>query len=392
MKYITHTNNFKELIESNSYYVDKTDAIEELLKSSKCATFFTRPYKFGKSLFISMLDNFLNIEYKDINKNLFDDLKISKSEYYKHLSKYPVIVLNLESLNQDNYADMFKEFKKVIMKLYDSKRYLLDDMDKYEEKYFREFLDGSDEAIYSLSLRDLSKYLYKYYKIKVIILVDGLDKLGENASKYGYFKEMNDFIDHLFECALKTSEYVDFSILTSVLRPSTPGDFHGFNNVDFQSMEDKFGNNFFGFTESEVMDLLNYYGLELNDEVKNMYGGYKMYDLLLYQPFSILNYVKTKELKSYFDGSNLLKDFIKNCDGYRKEYIEVLLLDEKIRFRYRELITYADINKDMFNIMFAEGVVTVDEYVDDPFGGYLKVPLVKLPNKEVKEWLEKIIK
>ena len=392
MKKITNTSNFKELIESNSYYVDKTGAIEELLKSSKCATFFTRPYKFGKSLFISMLDNFLNIEYKNINQNLFDGLNISKSEYYKHLSKHPVIVLDLKSLNQDNYNDMFKEFKNVIMKLYDNKRYLLDSMDKYEEKYFREFLDGSDEAIYSFSLKNLCRYLHNYYKMQVIVLVDGLDKLGENASKYGYFKEMNYFIDHLFECALKDSEYVDFSILTSVLRPSTPGDFHGFNNVDFQSMEDRFGNNFFGFTESEVIELFNYYGLELNDEVKNMYGGYKVNDLLLYQPLSILNYVKTKELKSYFDSSNLLKDFIKNCVGYRKECIEQLLLEEKIRFRYNELITYADINKDMFNIMFAEGVITVDEYVDDPFGGYLKIPLVKIPNNDVKEWLKKIIK
>ena len=123
MKKITNTSNFKELIESNSYYLDKTYMIEELLESKKYVTIFLRPSKYGKSLFISMLDNFFNIQYKDTNKNLFKDLKISKSKYYQELSSKPVIVLDLKTLTQNSYDDMMNEFRNIIMRLYDSKKY-----------------------------------------------------------------------------------------------------------------------------------------------------------------------------------------------------------------------------------------------------------------------------
>ena len=132
--------NFKDIMDNDLYYVDKTNIIEEILYNKNYVSLFPRPRRFGKSLFISMIDNFFNVEYKDINKNLFDGLKISKSEYYSRLSSNPVIKLDFKNLKQDNYEDMYESYKGMIRKLYSDKRYLLEILNDDEKDLYNSFL------------------------------------------------------------------------------------------------------------------------------------------------------------------------------------------------------------------------------------------------------------
>ena len=377
MKKITNTSNFKELIESNSYYVDKTYMIEELLESKRYVTIFLRPSKYGKSLFISMLDIFFNIEYKDINKNLFKNLKISKSKYYHELSSKPVIVLDLKTLTQDNYDDMMNEFRNLIMKLYDSKKYILDKMDNYDKKWFSEYLNCNNDH-YSTSLLRLCEWLYDYYSKHVIILVDGYDESLENASKFGFLDRLLSFMDHMLDMTMKDNKYLEFGIVTGILRPSEPGIFGGFNNYLLYSLEDDRFNDFFGFTKEKV---LNDFNLDLTKEVEDMYNNYN------YNPWSIINYCKNKELKPYIALSDFIIENIKKCTNYSIEYIENLKKHEEVYFRYDEFTSYKNIDRNILNILFFNGFLKIINKENEYFG---KETFVKLVNNEVKEYLERI--
>ena len=292
--------NFKEIIESNLYYVDKTLVIEKLLKGNSKVISFPRPRRFGKSLFISMLDNFFNIEKKESNKNLFKDLNICKSEYYKYLSNYPVISLNFKSLKQDNYEIMFDDFKTMIKEVFATKRYLLDILNENEKKDFNSFLDKTASVNeYQRSIKLLSNFLYRYYNKKVIILIDEYDVPIQQGYLCGFYESIVSFIREVFSNGIKDNDNIYMAIMTGVLRVSKESLFSDLNNVDVYSIVNKEYNEYFGFTEKETKELLEYYGLELTSEVKNMYDGYNFNGVDIYNPWSILNYASRKELVSY---------------------------------------------------------------------------------------------
>ena len=300
MKEILNTRDFKKLIESNSYYVDKTDIIEDILKDKNYVSLFSRPRRFGKSLFILNIDKLININNIDNNNNLFNNLNISKSEYYKELSTRPVIKLDFKALKQDNCELMYASYKEMIREIYSNKKYLLDILDTEEKEIFNSFLlKKAKEEEYQKAIYLLSNMLYRYYKKRVVILIDEYDvPFGQGYLK-GFYDNIVSFIREIFSTSLKGNIYLDFAVMTGVLRVSKESLFSDLNNVKVYSIMDDSYNESFGFTERETKELLEYYNLELNYDVKNMYDGYNLSGAEIYNQWSILNYEFDKKLNQY---------------------------------------------------------------------------------------------
>ena len=390
--------NFKDVIERNLYYVDKTDIIEEILRTDSYVSLFSRPRRFGKSLFISMIDYFFNIEYKDINKNLFEGLKISKSEYYNRMSSTPIIKLDFKNLKQDNYEDMYDAFKIMIRELYSRKEYLMETLSDNDKKLFNSFLcKDATKGDYQKAVYTLTEMLYKYYGKKTIILIDEYDVPIQQGYLLGFYEDIVSFIREVFSSSLKGNEYVEFAIMTGVLRVSKESLFSDLNNVMVYGIVDSLYNEAFGFTNEETKELLDYYNLELNDDVKNMYDGYNFNGTEIYNPWSILNYCFNKELKTYWvntSGNSLIINCIKNCSEDIKVIFEKLLLGESVGFIYDEKVTYLDYNDlnsldNILNLLFISGYLTIDRIEVNPFGE--NKMYAKLPNAESRGLIRNII-
>lgn len=285
---------FKALIENNFYYVDKTKIIEDLLiKQNFGITLFPRPRRFGKSLFISMLDNFFNIEKKETNKNLFKNLYISKSKLYKdNLNRYPVIDLDFKNLKEKTFEQNFESIKTLFSKLYRSKSFIKEVLDKTEKMYFTSIVEKKCTQVdYKDVLLNLSEWLERYYNEKVVILIDEYDTPIDTAYNNGYYRVMMDLIKPLFSNAFKGNNSLKLGILTGVLRISGESMFSSFNNLEVYDVVSKDYNDYFGFTEQETKELLEYYDLKLTREVKDYYDGYNFNGASIYNPWSIMNYL-----------------------------------------------------------------------------------------------------
>ena len=390
--------NFKDLMDNDLYYVDKTDIIEQLLYNKNYVSLFPRPRRFGKSLFISMVDQFFNIEYKDNNKNLFDGLKISKSNYYNRLSSNPVIKLDFKNLKQNNYEVMYNSYKEMIRELYSKKDYLKEILNDSEKELYDSFLyETADISKYQKAVTILSGMLYRYYNRKVIILIDEYDVPIQQGYLEGFYDDIVSFIREVFSSSLKGNEYVEFAVMTGVLRVSKESLFSDLNNVEVYGIVDKFYNEAFGFTTKETKEILAYYNLELNNDVKNMYDGYNFNDVEIYNPWSIIKYAKYKELKPYWvntSGNSLIINCIKNCSEDIKVVFEKLLTGESVEFIYNEKVTYLDYNDlnsldNILNLLFISGYLTIDRVEKSPFGN--DKMYAKLPNAESRGLFNNII-
>ena len=390
--------NFKDVIDNNLYYVDKTNIIEELLRTDAYVVSFSRPRGFGKSLFISMIDNFFNIEYKDTNMHLFDGLKISNSKYYNRLSSNPVIKLDFKNLKQDNFEIMYSSYKEMIRELYSKKEYLKEILNDSEKELYDSFLyETADISKYQKAVTILSGMLYRYYNRKVIILIDEYDVPIQQGYLEGFYDDIVSFIREVFSSSLKGNEYVEFAIMTGVLRVSKESLFSDLNNVMVYGIVDKFYNEAFGFTTKETKEILAYYNLELNDDVKNMYDGYNFNGTEIYNPWSILNYCYNKDLKPYWvntSGNSLILNCIKNCSENIKVVFEKLLIGESVEFLYNEKVTYLDYNDlnsldNILNLLLISGYLTIDKTVKDEFSNIYMT--AKLPNGETRGLFRSIL-
>ena len=394
----TGTYDFKKLIESNSYYVDKTNIIEELIKARKEVYLFPRPRRFGKSLFISMLDNFFNIEYKDINKNLFNGLNISKSDYFNELSTRPVINVSFKELEANNYEAMYGSFKELIRNLYSRKRYIIDVLNEDEKEIFNRFLfKNAEDDEYKKAINILSEFMHKYYNKKVIILMDEYDVPIQEGYLNNFYEEIMKLIRPVFSSTFKDNINLDFGVITGVLRVSGESLFSTFNNPKVYSILNENYNETFGFTEKETKELLEYYGLELNDDVKKMYDGYKFGGIEIYNPWSILNYAEEKELSPFWlntSRNSLIITSIRNCKSNAKVIIEKLLLGESVKITINEQITYENFRditnvNNILNLLLMSGYLKLDNiYMND---SYEKEAIVKLPNLEVAQIFKRIL-
>ncbi len=362
--------NFQEIIENNLYYVDKTEIIQDLLISQIKVALFPRPRRFGKSLFLSMLENFFNIEKKGQNKNLFNGLKICQSPYYQELSTRPVIKISFKDLKKDAFENIYNSYQEMIRELYSNKQYLLEKLTEHDKNMFQKFLRiEANRDEYQKAIQLLSGFLYQYYGKKVIILIDEYDVPIQQGYLKGFYEEVVSFIREVFSSALKGNDYVEMAIMTGVLRVSKESLFSDLNNIKVYGIVEKQYNEYFGFTEEETKELLKDYDLELTDDVKNMYDGYNFNDLSIYNPWSIINYANDKTLIPYWvntSGNELIIDTIKKTSDNIKVSIEKLLQKEALSFRYDPKITFLDLkNKNNLNIilnfLFSSGYLTLNK-------------------------------
>jgi len=266
---------FKDLIESNGYYVDKTKVVEELLTKNSKVMLFPRPRRFGKSLFVSMLDNFFNIDRKEDNKDLFEGLYIKHSKYYKDFGEYPVIKLDFKELKESKYENFFNAFRNLISMIYEQKSYVKDVLSDFEIEIFESIRTQKCEYDkLKLSVKYLSDWLCRYYRKQVVILIDEYDAPISNAYITDIYEDVMNLIKGVFSACLKGNDSLKFGVLTGVLRVSRESMFSDLNNVDIYDLTHKGYSEYFGFTGEETKELLEYFGLELTDEVKGYYDGY----------------------------------------------------------------------------------------------------------------------
>ena len=307
--------NFKELREEGYYYVDKTFLIYEILINKAKVTLFTRPRRFGKTLNMSMLKYFFNIENKEENRKLFENLKISDSTYMSEQGKYPVIFISLKDLKENNWKECLESIKDIMYKVFNDYEFLREKLNLVEKRQFDKIWEMTgNEKNFKTSLLDLSKYLNKYYSKKVIILIDEYDAPIINAFNNGYYNEAINFFQVFYSSALKTNDSLKYGILTGITRIIKEGIFSGLNNLKVDTILDKRYAEYFGILENEVIEMLDYFEIEYKmEEVRTWYNGYIFGDSKVYNPWSIVNFVDNQEIKAYWaniSGNTLLENMM----------------------------------------------------------------------------------
>ena len=251
---------FEQIRKEGFYYIDKTKLIEQILNKWGKANLFTRPRRFGKSLNMSMLRNFFEI---GMDSSLFDGLYISQNRELcdRYMGKYPVISISLKGINAATYQDARAQLIKVINREARRYQYLLDSdrISDIDKELFRELMGRMEEDTLSYSLQEMSEVLEKHYKQKVIILIDEYDVPLAKANEQGYYDQMVLLIRNLFENVLKTNDSLQFAVLTGCLRVAKESIFTGLNNFKVYSITDVDFDEYFGFTDAEVRDMLHYY-------------------------------------------------------------------------------------------------------------------------------------
>ncbi len=389
---------FEKLITRGYYYVDKTLLIKDLLDNKADVNLFTRPRRFGKTLNMSMLQYFFENSDKD-NSYLFENLNImeAEEEYLSHMGKYPVINLSLKSSKQPTFELALKCIKDELVDEFRRHDYILqsDKLIKEKEEYEKIESKGSGEEFYVTALKFLSQCLEKYHEKKVIILIDEYDVPLENAFFEGFYDRMIKFIRSLFESALKTNSSLEFAVITGCLRISRESIFTGLNNLEIISILNEYYDEYFGFTQKEVSKILEDYGLSEKEELtKNWYNGYIFGSARVYNPWSVVKFVKDLyKNKNVFPSSywantssnSIVKSLIERADSKTKQEIESLIEGKTIEKPVHEDITYDEIYDSMdnlWNFMFFTGYFKkVNERMDNEDKRYLEL---SIPNREVK--------
>ena len=405
----TGIENFKELLDNNYYYVDKTRLIEDVLSDK--VMLYTRPRRFGKTLNLSMLYYFFSNKEKE-NSYLFEGLNISKDkEILKHQNQYPVIFLTLKDMQYLNFEDQKKQFAILIKELILKNIELLDSsiIDEADYNILNDFrFLKPDEVQLKNSLKILSNCLYKYYQQRVIILIDEYDVPLQSAYNNGYYDEMVDFLRSIFSSALKTNDALERGILTGCLRIAKESIFTGLNNFTVRSITSQYACDCFGFTQEEIDDLLDYYDLiNKRDEIKDWYDGYLFDKTEIYNPWSVLNYIKEllgdKEFHAISFWANtssndLVRQYIENATMKMKEEFEELINGKSIIKKITPELTYREMNfkssKDMndnvYSFLLFTGYLKIKEKVYENNELVEDTYKLVIPNKEVKKIYENI--
>ena len=399
---------FKQLIDSGFYYVDKSMFIYELLHSGGQNNLITRPRRFGKTLNFSMLKYFFDINEKD-NAYLFDGLKIS--EYYEELAMYrnthPVITLSLKCAKQGNYREALRGLKYEIQRQFINNKFILDSdklADEYKDEY-KKILSMDEDAVWSNSIQLLSICLKQYYGTKTIILIDEYDVPLEDAYFSGYYDEMVRFIRSLFESALKTNSALEFSVITGCLRISKESIFTGLNNLAVNSILSNKYSESFGFVQSEVDELMRYYNIEEKSQLmKKWYDGYLFGKSEVYNPWSVLNQVKEwsedKDISAIpwwtnTSSNNIIRTLVSQADNETKDIIENLIHGGNVETVLKETVTYGDLtenNENIWSFLFFTGYLKIKEIVKT--GEVIGEPTIYslvIPNLEIKSCYTDII-
>lgn len=397
--------NFEDLVKSEYYYVDKTMFIKEMLDLKGKVNLFTRPRRFGKTLNLSMLRYFFEDTGDKVkneqNKELFRGMKITNAgeKYTEQMGVYPVINLTLKSAKQEDFENAYYTMQVEIASEFDRHRSVIETgreklTQKEYEQYIRIADEEADEKQVRGSLKLFSRCMYKITGKNTVILIDEYDVPLENAYFRGFYEKMVIFIRSLFESALKTNDYLQFAVITGCLRISKESIFTGLNHLKIISILDQQYSEHFGFTESEVLQMMQYYGVESRfSTMKEWYNGYIFGDTRIYNPWSVINYMSDLNTKltvfprSYWintSSNDIIKDLIVRADRETKSQIETLLRGDTLDIQVHEEVTYGDMycnNENLWNFLYFTGYLTKEkEYFKESII-FLKV---LIPNIEVK--------
>ena len=380
---------FRKIIKEDCYYVDKTKFIADVLQDASNVKLFTRPRRFGKTLNMSMLKYFFDVRESEENRKLFNGLDIEKSKYIDEQGKYPTILISLKSIKYETWEESLEQLKSLISNLYNEFEYIRESLNESEIELFNDIWFKKENGEYANSLKNLTSFLYKYYKKEVILLIDEYDIPLITAHKYGYYNEIINFYKIFLGEALKTNQYLKMGVLTGIIRVIRTGIFSDLNNLKVYSILEKKYSEFFGFTEEEVKEALQFFDIEEElVNVKYWYDGYKFGDSELYNPWSIINFLDGRELKSYWVGTSenfLIKNILENSTSRTNEILEKLFNEEEVE----EAITgTSDLSilmdsKEVWELLLFSGYLTVKEKIDED------IYSLKLPNMEVKKLFKK---
>ena len=381
---------FKKIIENDYYFADKSMFINELLNKKSEVTLLPRPRRFGKTLNMSMLNYFFNIEDRELNKNLFNDLNILNTDKMTYQGEYPVIYISLKDIKVSNWIECFEEIKKLLKDIFNTKRYIREKLDESEKIDFDKIEFLNETGDFMGALKNLSKYLFKFYGRKTIILIDEYDTPLVTAHSQGYYDEAIFFFRNFLSAALKGNPYLEFAVLTGILRIAKESIFSGLNNITVSTILDN-NFNYFGLTEIEVEEALKYYELDYElEEIKKWYNGYKFGDKLVYNPWSIINCINNKELNPYWINTSdnaLIKQLLAKNDKKVFEELELIFKGESIWETISENIIFDDLNNTntVWSLMLFSGYLTYEKMRISPITG-LKSYSLKIPNQEIKSF------
>ena len=380
---------FKKIIEEDCYYFDKTNYIEELLKDRTEIKLFTRPRRFGKTLNMTTLKYFFDVKNAKENRKLFKDLYIEKSEYFKEQGQYPVIFITMKDLKKNTWEQMNFAAKSLISNLYNEFEYIREKLNEKDLIEFEKIWFKKEDGDYDNSLRLLSEYLYNYYQKKVILLIDEYDNPLIVANQNGYYKEAINFYRNLYSSALKTNSNLKMGVLTGIVQVAKEGIFSGLNNVITYNILGNDFETFFGLSEEEVENSLKYFELEYEiEEVKKWYDGYKFGNSEVYNPWSIINYLRTKELQAYWVNTSdnaLIYDNLKNSTVDVFNNLQTLFEGKEIKKEISPFFTFEELSKfdGIWQLMVYNGYLKINEKLsNDEY-------MIKIPNYEIQTFFKK---
>lgn len=363
---------FDKIRERNSFYIDKTGFIREWWESGDDVTLITRPRRFGKTLNMSMVQEFFSIEYAH-RADLFENLDIWKDEKYRRLQgTYPVISLSFAGVKEKDYQNARKKICQLLTKLYAENAFLLESNLLYEtdKAYFRRVCENMDDSDASLALSQLCDFLKRYYEKNVIILLDEYDTPMQEAYVNGYWDELVAFTRNIFNSAFKSNPYMERAIMTGITRVSKESIFSDLNNLKVvTTTSDEYATSF-GFTQEEVISALDECGYgDMQEQVRAWYDGFVFGQHRdIYNPWSILNFLDTGKIGTYWantSSNSLIGKLLKEGSSSIKTNFEQLLKGKNIQYPIDEQIVYEQLtfNEDaIWSLLLASGYLKVLQY------------------------------
>ena len=374
--------NFADIRENKYFYIDKTSLIKEWWDSGDDVTLITRPRRFGKTLNMSMLGCFFSNQYAG-RGDLFEGLSVWEDEKYRNIQgTYPVIFLSFADVKADNIQDAKQQVKMKIEELYRNNRYLLDSdvFDDDEKLEFRQMNKDVNDAVCSMSVKQLCNYYNRYHKKKVIVLLDEYDTPMQEAYVHGYWDEFTAFIRSFFNATFKTNPYLERAVMTGITRVSKQSIFSDLNNLAVVTTTSDRYSTCFGFTEGEVFDSLDSFGLGASkDDVKRWYDGFVFGSHRdIYNPWSITNFLKEKKLRPYWastSSNGLVSHLLQTATSDIKQKMEDLISGREIVVSFDEQIVFNQLGKNknaIWSLLMASG--------------YLKPDMVEYRGESMEPW------
>lgn len=380
---------YETLKNQNYFFIDKSMMIYDFLMRKSTVTLITRPRRFGKTINMSMMSSFFDIT-KD-SKEIFKDTKIVETEYISEMNQYPTIFISFANAKNDKW-NVVKEIKLQLRKEYDRYAHVFEQkMTVFEQNEYESLVQGLmtkndgilDNIIDALSF--LMERLEKYYHKKVMVFIDEYDTPFIEAHVGGYYEELRGGLSSLLHNALKTSTSLHYAMMTGIQRVAKENIFSDLNNLVVCTVKDPEYSQYFGFTEEETKQTLEYYDLSLNDEVKSMYDGYHFGEHDIYNPWSILNYASRKVLEPYWvntSSNTMIKKAISSSDEAFERGYEELIRNGKLETTVKTDTSFFEVNntENLWGLLVNAGYLTLHKTISIQDSLYI----IKIPNQEVQ--------